>query len=197
MIIINLCSWHLIQELCRREKILPVHVSCSTYLCDLWPIFGWLAPECHQICSTHSKVSCYLLYMLREYQIMKNDYFIWSFIPFHMIIMLHYSVFRFISLFKERSFTSKDNFEKLKSKNFFHTLFSRYKMSTIFSYFAQSGSICVFGGVTKKTKWKPVFRINFFLAFSNGLRTLTASVGASPEMRRIDNQESIRNLQFK
>ena len=54
-------------------------------------------------------------------------------------------------------------------------------MSTIFSNFAQSGSICVLGGVTKKTKWKPVLRINFFLALSNGPSTRTASVGARPD----------------
>ena len=72
-------------------------------------------------------------------------------------------------------------------------------MSTIFSNFAQSGSICVLGGVTKKTKWKPVLRINFFLALSNGLSTRTASVGARPDSfdKKIINKKSWNQIYQK
>ena len=61
------------------------------------------------------------------------------------------------------------------------TLFSLYSDVTIFSYLDQSGSIFVFGGVTKKTKCSPVLSNKRLLAFSKGHNTKTASVGGSPK----------------
>lgn len=62
------------------------------------------------------------------------------------------------------------------------TLFSLYSDVTIFSYLDQSGSIFVFGGVTKKTKCSPVLSNKRLLAFSKGHNTKTASVGGSPKI---------------